>query len=196
MVCVCLQTSYQLGGSHLNTVLLHGPAGCIKHNHPPTTEGTPQLGVPISVCLRVTQLAWINREGERERDCSQSQQFSFYLRMSTSKSNTLKVKYTIHGSASRWILPQAYRWYVYGIHCSSALQQNMWVFHCLSDPTILFLATFTSLQKENNVSFTPYISLDTQKYSLHFDRKMVLFTHFTSSEHPWSSLLPLIWRTH
>ena len=55
------------------------------------------------------------------------------------------------------------------------------------------------IPKESKALFTPYIFPDTQKYWLHFEclagQKMVQLTH-VSREHPWSSPLPLIWRTH
>jgi hypothetical protein len=36
-----------------------------------------------------------------------------------------------------------------------------------------FLLSLHFIPKENNVLFTPYVFPDTQKYTLHFDRKMV-----------------------
>ena len=63
----------------------------------------------------------------------------------------------------------------------------------------IFLNTFTTFFKKilyfllHTFSLTPKItnySLNTQQ-----DRKIVKFTNL-STEHPWSSLLPLIWWTH
>ena len=97
---------------------------------------------------------------------------------------------------SCWILVRSYKY----LHMLSLLKIN--AVDC--ERTFLFFAEFIyvfwqlllyNIPKENNVLFTPYIFPDTQKYSLHPDRKMVQFTHL-SRKHCWSSLLHLYLRTH
>ena len=47
---------HQLRRTHLDWVLLHGPAGCIKYHHLPITQRAPQFRVPTAVRARHTQL--------------------------------------------------------------------------------------------------------------------------------------------